>query len=231
MGGLSPPSLYLSIMKTIIRKLLREELTLLSNFDKLMNSFKEDFPEDLRSVVDSISDYVKEYVRENGFNIKFLNSCVSGTGFKGVRTKNFIIICSPMQIENIGDFLYTIFHEIRHEEQMGKLKIDNPLTGQLEDFEKLFEDYWKLELDADEFAKEKIANIVLMFNIPIGTAKQNFKLSSYVENYPSASKTVKNFMRTIVSDIQKMKKSGMEYTDIADHPVVKNHLEKLENFF
>jgi hypothetical protein len=38
-------------------------------------------------------------------------------------------------------------------------------------------------------------------------------------------------MRTIVSDIQKMKKSGMEYTDIADHPVVKNHLEKLENFF
>jgi len=231
MGGLSPPSLYLSIMKTIIRKLLREELTLLSNFDKLMNSFKEDFPEDLRSVVDSISDYVKEYVRENGFNIKFLNSCVSGTGFKGVRTKNFIIICSPAQIENIGDFLYTIFHEIRHEEQMGKLKIDNPLTGQLEDFEKLFEDYWKLELDADEFAKEKIANIVLMFNIPIGTAKQNFKLSSYVENYPSASKTVKNFMRTIVSDIQKMKKSGMEYTDIADHPVVKNHLEKLENFF
>jgi len=231
MGGSSPPSLYLSIMKTIIRKLLREELTLLSNFDKLMNSFKEDFPEDLRSVVDSISDYVKEYVRENGFNIKFLNSCVSGTGFKGVRTKNFIIICSPMQIENIGDFLYTIFHEIRHEEQMGKLKIDNPLTGQLEDFEKLFEDYWKLELDADEFAKEKIANIVLMFDIPIGTAKQNFKLSSYVENYPSASKTVKNFMRTIVSDIQKMKKSGMEYTDIADHPVVKNHLEKLENFF
>jgi hypothetical protein len=123
-------------MKTNLRKIIREELTVLSNFDKLINSFRSDFPQDLQNKVDSISLYVKNYVRENGFNIKFLNSC--RTGFKGVRTNNFIIICSPMQIENIGDFLYTIFHEIRHEEQMGKLKIDNPLTGQLEDFEKLF---------------------------------------------------------------------------------------------
>ncbi len=136
-----------------------------------------------------------------------------------------------MQIENIGDFLYTIFHEIRHEEQIGKLKIDNPLTGQLEDFEKLFEDYWKLELDADEFAKKKISELVLKFGIPIGTAKQNFRLSPYVENYPSTSKMVKNYMKTIVDDIKNMRKSGMEYNDIADHPVVKNHLEKLEEFF
>ncbi len=218
-------------MKTDIRKLLREELTLLSNFDKLMNSFKTDFPQELQNKVDSISSYVKDYVRQNGFNIKFLNFCSSKTGYKGVRTANFIIICSPTQIENIGDFLYTIFHEIRHEEQMGKLKIDNPLSGQLENFEKLFEDYWKLELDADEFAKKKISEMVLKFNIPIGTAKQNFRLSNYVENYPSASKMVKNFMKTIVSDIQNMRKSGMEYNDIADHPVVKNHLEKLEEFF
>ncbi len=194
-----------------------------------MNSFKSDFPQELHNKVDSISSYVKEYVRENGFNIKFLNSC--RTGFKGVRTNQFIIICSPAQIENIGDFLYTIFHEIRHEEQMGKLKIDNPLTGQLEDFEKFFEDYWQLELDADEFAKKKISELVLKFNIPIGTAKQNFRLSPYVEKYPSTSKMVKNYMKTIVDDIQKMRKSGMEYNDIADHPVVKNHLEKLEDFF
>jgi hypothetical protein len=216
-------------MKTNLRKIIREELTVLSNFDKLINSFRSDFPQDLQNKVDSISLYVKNYVRENGFNIKFLNSC--RTGFKGVRTNNFIIICSPMQIENIGDFLYTIFHEIRHEEQMGKLKIDNPLTGQLEDFEKLFEDYWKLELDADEFAKKKISELVLKFGIPIGTAKQNFRLSPYVENYPSTSKMVKNYMKTIVDDIKNMRKSGMEYNDIADHPVVKNHLEKLEDFF
>jgi hypothetical protein len=216
-------------MKTNLRKIIREELTVLSNFDKLINSFRSDFPQDLQNKVDSISLYVKNYVRENGFNIKFLNSC--RTGFKGVRTNNFIIICSPMQIENIGDFLYTIFHEIRHEEQIGKLKIDNPLTGQLEDFEKLFEDYWKLELDADEFAKKKISELVLKFGIPIGTAKQNFRLSPYVENYPSTSKMVKNYMKTIVDDIKNMRKSGMEYNDIADHPVVKNHLEKLEEFF
>jgi hypothetical protein len=216
-------------MKTNLKKIIREELTVLSNFDKLINSFRSDFPQDLQNKVDSISLYVKNYVRENGFNIKFLNSC--RTGFKGVRTNNFIIICSPMQIENIGDFLYTIFHEIRHEEQMGKLKIDNPLTGQLEDFEKLFEDYWKLELDADEFAKKKISELVLKFGIPIGTAKQNFRLSTYVENYPSTSKMVKNYMKTIVDDIKSMRKSGMEYNDIADHPVVKNHLEKLEDFF
>jgi len=216
-------------MKTNLRKIIREELTVLSNFDKLINSFRSDFPQDLQNKVDSISLYVKNYVRENGFNIKFLNSC--RTGFKGVRTNNFIIICSPMQIENIGDFLYTIFHEIRHEEQIGKLKIDNPLTGQLEDFEKLFEDYWKLELDADEFAKKNISELVLKFGIPIGTAKQNFRLSPYVENYPSTSKMVKNYMKTIVDDIKNMRKSGMEYNDIADHPVVKNHLEKLEEFF
>jgi hypothetical protein len=216
-------------MKTNLRKIIREELTVLSNFDKLMNSFRKDFPQELQSKVDSISSYVKEYVRENGFNIKFLNSC--RTGFKGVRTNQFIIICSPMQIEKIGDFLYTIFHEIRHEEQISKLKINNPLIGQLEDFEKLFEDYWKLELDADEFAKKKISELVLKFGIPIGTAKQNFSLSPYVENYPSTSKMVKNYMKTIVDDIKNMRKSGMEYNDIADHPVVKNHLEKLEDFF
>jgi DNA-directed RNA polymerase sigma subunit (sigma70/sigma32) len=134
-------------------------------------------------------------------------------------------------MENIGDFLYTIFHEIRHEEQMSKLKISNPLTGQLEDFEKLFEEYWKLELDADEFAKRKISELVLNLNIPMDIGKKNFRLSPYVENYPSASKMVENHLRMVVTDIKNMKKSGMEYNDIADHPIVKNHLEKLEELF
>jgi hypothetical protein len=216
-------------MKTNLRKIIREELTVLSNFDKLMNSFKSNFPQELHNKVDSISSYVKDYVRQNGFNIKFLNSC--RTGFKGVRTNQFIIICSPMQMENIGDFLYTIFHEIRHEEQMSKFKISNPLTGQLEDFEKLFKEYWKLELDADEFAKRKISELILNLNIPVDITKKNFRLSPYVENYPSASKMIENHLRMVVTDIKNMKKSGMEYSDIADHPIVKNHLEKLEEFF
>jgi hypothetical protein len=216
-------------MKTNLRKIIREELTVLSNFDKLMNSFKSNFPQELHNKVDSISSYVKDYVRQNGFNIKFLNSC--RTGFKGVRTNQFIIICSPMQMENIGDFLYTIFHEIRHEEQMSKFKISNPLNGQLEDFEKLFKEYWKLELDADEFAKRKISELILNLNIPVDITKKNFRLSPYVENYPSASKMIENHLRMVVTDIKNMKKSGMEYSDIADHPIVKNHLEKLEEFF
>jgi DNA-directed RNA polymerase sigma subunit (sigma70/sigma32) len=136
-----------------------------------------------------------------------------------------------MQMENIGDFLYTIFHEIRHEEQMSKFKISNPLTGQLEDFEKLFKEYWKLELDADEFAKRKISELILNLNIPVDITKKNFRLSPYVENYPSASKMIENHLRMVVTDIKNMKKSGMEYSDIADHPIVKNHLEKLEEFF
>ncbi len=216
-------------MKTNIIKLIREELTVLSNFDKLMNSFKSKFPQEHQDKIENISSYVKNYVRKNGFNIKFLNNC--RTGFKGVRTKKFIIICSPSEMENIGDFLYTIFHEIRHEEQMSKLKIDNPLIGELEDFEKIFEEYWKLELDADEFAKKKISELILNLNIPIDIAKINFRLSDYVENYPSASKMVENQLRMIVDYIRNMKKMGMEYTDIADHPIVKNHLEKLEDFF
>jgi hypothetical protein len=216
-------------MKTNIIKLIREELTVLSNFDKLMNSLKSNFPQEHEDKIENISSYVKNYVKQNGFNIKFLNNC--RTGFKGVRTKKFIIICSPSEMENIGDFLYTIFHEIRHEEQMSKLKIDNPLMGELEDFEKIFEEYWKLELDADEFAKKKISELILNLNIPIDIAKINFRLSDYVENYPSSSKMVENQLRMIVNYIKNMKKSGMEYNDIIDHPIVKNHLEKLEELF
>lgn len=221
--------MYLLSMNTSLKKIIKEELSALSNFDKVTNSFKKLFPEEHQGKVDLINSYVKNYVRQNGFNIKFLSSC--SVGFKGVRTNKFIIICSPSQMESLGDFIYTIFHEIRHEEQMSKLKIDNPLTGQLEDFEKLFKEYWKLELDADEFAKKKISELIISLSIPIEVAKKNFKLSPYVENYPSASKMIENQMRLLVSQIRDMKKSGMEYNDIADHPIVKTHLGKLENFF
>jgi hypothetical protein len=42
---------------------------------------------------------------------------------------------------------------------------------------------------------------------------------------------VENQLRMIVNYIKNMKKSGMEYNDIIDHPIVKNHLEKLEELF
>ena len=130
----------------------------MSNFSRLLDRFKYSFPSELESKVDLIENFVVNYIRENGINVKFLNSC--STGFQGVRTRDQIIICSPISMETIGDFLYTIFHEIRHEQQIRDLKMLNPLTDfDLEDFEALYEQYWNMELDADEFAKEMVAKL------------------------------------------------------------------------
>lgn len=193
-----------------------------------MNSFKNKFPDESKNKVDEISEYIKNYVEENGFILKFLNSC--SAPYKGVRTEKFIIICSPSSIETFGDFIYTIFHEIRHEEQMREVNAENPLTGNLEDFEKVFEKYWELEIDADTFAKKKIAELVLKMKIP-KEVYNNFNVSGYIENYPSMSKQVKNMLQVITSQINKMREMGIEYNDIADHPIVKSQIDKLEDLF
>ena len=72
-----------------------------------LDKFKNSFPEDLQSKIDVIENFVVNYIQENDLNVKFLNSC--SAGFKGVRTRDQIIICSPISMETIGDFLYTIF--------------------------------------------------------------------------------------------------------------------------
>jgi len=198
-----------------------------SNFDRLVNHFKNYFPDEQKNKVSEIKDFVKDYIQENNFTIKFLNAC---PGYSGVRTRDQIIICAPMNMLTIGDFLYTIFHEIRHEEQMTKFKLENPLSGDLEDFETLYKKYWNLELDADRFAKEMIAKLVIKLNIPIEFAKQQFTLSQYIENYPLMSKMVEMSLKNIITQIKQMKKSGEEYTDIADHPMVKKYIDKLESF-
>ena len=100
----------------------------------------------------------------------------------------------------------------------------------LEDFEKLYQQYWEMELDADQFAKNMIAKLVIKLNIPIWFAKGQFGLSYYIEQYPSMSKSVEMSLRSIVSTIQHLKKSGAEYEDIQDHPMVKRVIDKLENF-
>jgi hypothetical protein len=134
-------------------------------------------------------------------------------------------------MSTIGDFLYTIFHEIRHEHQIRDIKMPNPLTEfDLEDFEALADQYWKMELDADEFAKNMVAKIVIKLGIPIEVAKKLFSLSPYIENYPSASRMVRGHLFQIVNGIKEIKKSGAEYEDIQDHPMVKRHIDKLENF-
>jgi hypothetical protein len=109
--------------------------------------------------------------------------------------------------------------------------MDNPLNDyDLEVFEKLYNQYWELELDADQFAKNMIAKLIIKLNIPIDFAKKEFSLSGYIEDYPSMSKSVEMSLRMIINDIKRIKKSGGEFTDIQDHPMVKNHLKDLEKF-
>lgn len=201
----------------------------MSNLSRLLNQFRQNFPEELKPKVDVIEKFIVDYINKNEINVKFLNSC--STGFSGVRTRDQVIICSPMNMKTMGDFLYTIFHEIRHEQQVRDIKMLNPLTDfDLEDFEALAEQYWEMELDADQFAKNMVAKIVIKLGIPIEDAKNLFTLSPYIQNYPSMSKMVTSSLAQIVAGIKQMKKSGAEYEDIQDHPMVKRFIDKLENF-
>jgi hypothetical protein len=216
-------------MKDIIRKIIKEELKTKSNFDKVADSFVQKFPEELKPKIEKIKNFVKSYIRKNGYTVKFLNSCA--TGYHGVRTKDQIIICSPTNIQTIGDFIYTIFHEIRHEQQVSEIKMPNPLSDfSLDNFQKIYDQYWEMELDADQFAKNKIATLVYMLDIPEDIAMKQFRLSSYIENYPFSSKMIELSLRQIIEYIKRMKKSGEEYEDIQDHPMVKQYLNKLEDF-
>lgn len=200
-----------------------------SNLDRLMDQFKSKFPNELKSIVPLIGKFVSDYIIKNNIKIKFLNSCM--TGFSGVRTKDQVIICAPSQMTTIGDFLYTIFHEIRHEYQIRDIKMPNPLIEfDLEDFENLADQYWEMELDADQFAKNMVAKIIIKLGIPIETAKGLFALSQYIENYPSMSRMIRGHLTQIVNGIKEIKKSGAEYEDIQDHPIVKRHIDKLEDF-
>lgn len=201
----------------------------MSNLSRLLDKFKMKFPDAYKSKVDDIEKFIVNYIIKNEFNVKFLNSC--STGFSGVRTREQIIICSPSNMNTIGDFLYTIFHEIRHEQQVRDIEMLNPLQDfDLEDFEKLYDQYWEMELDSDQFAKNMIASLVIKLGIPMEIAVSQFGLSDYITNYPNMSQMIKNQMRMIVATIKELKKSGAEYIDIQDHPMVKRHLERLENF-
>jgi hypothetical protein len=220
-------------MRNLIKQIIREvsEENPKSNLNRLLEKFKMNFPDELKPKINMIEEFVVDYIQDHNFTVKFLNSC--STGFAGVRTKDQIIICSPNAMSTFGDFIYTVFHEIRHDEQMDKSKLglDNPLSDyDLDDFEKIAQQYWELELDADRFGKEMIAKLVIKLEIPIEVAEKQFKLSPYVEHYPSLSKVVISQLRMIVNMIKEIKESGGEYSDIQDHPMIKRHLDRLENF-
>lgn len=197
-----------------------------SNFDRIMDDYIEGFPDEMKDSSNKLKNLIKNYISKTNFTIKFLNSC--SVGFAGVRTKDQIIICKPTS--GFGDFIYTIFHEIRHEEQISKIKMPNPLSEfDLNDFEKLYKQYWEMELDADQFAKNKVAQLVIKSGIPLEFAKKKLSLSQYVENYPTMSRMIRSQILGIVNEIKKMRMAGQEYTDIQDMPLVKKYLDKLEN--
>lgn len=219
-------------MKNLIKQILREisEEKPQSNLNRLLEKFKNEFPEELTPKIDSLEKFVVDYIQDHNFTVKFLNSC--STGFAGVRTKDQVIICAPSSMSTLGDLIYTIFHEIRHEEQMDKNRfgLENPLTDyDLEDFEKIAKKYWELEMDADRFGKEMIAKLVIKLGIPVEIAKKHLKLSPYIENYPKMSGMTLHSLKQIIDSIKDMKKKGEEFTDIQDHPFVKRHLDRLEN--
>lgn len=200
-----------------------------SNFDKILEKFKDNFPEKYQNKMSLINKFVQNYVNKNKFKVKFLNAC---TSFSGVRTKDQIIICSPNQMNTLGDFLYTLFHEIRHEQQISQINMPNPLTDfDLENFEKIYEQYWEMELDADQFAKNMVGKLIHSLEIPIEVARENFKLSEYIKTYPQSSYRIRGMLQNVISVIEEMKSKGMEYSDIQDHPMVKPYLSKLENLF
>lgn len=198
-----------------------------SNFDKIMDEYISKFPQELKKNGEILKDLIKNYISKTGYSVKFLNYC--GTGFAGVRTKDQVIICKPGG--SLGDFVYTIFHELRHEQQVSDIKMPNPITEfDLEDFEKLFEQYWEMELDADQFAKNMVAKLVMKSQLPIEFAKENLKLSGYIQQYPTMSMQIGNHLKQIINIVKSLKKQGVEINDIQDIPMVKQHLDKLEDF-
>ena len=199
-----------------------------SNLDMVFSEFQKKFPEQYLQQFDNIKKFISKYIISNKYNIKFVKNCSSGVF--GVRTKDYIIICSPTKMATFGDFIYTLFHEIRHESQISKIKMTDPLSEMdFEDFESLYKQYWEMELDADQFAKNMVGQIVKKLNIPIEIAQQHLSLSDYVKNYPSMSKMIELQLKQIVSEIKKLKNKG-EYKNISDHPLVKNLIDKVEPF-
>jgi hypothetical protein len=196
-----------------------------TNYQAVINNFKKILPNNYSNKIDEVFDDIKTFIEKEGFVLKVLNNCQ--VGFKGVRTKNFIIICSPHTYNNLADLVYVIFHEIRHEIQMGKLKQINPLSGDIENFEELYEMYWDMEMDAHEYGLEWVQKVGNIINLP----KEYYTLTSMITTYPSMSKMVKTQIQQIHKTINGLKQNGYDYNDISDLPMIKSLVDKLEDLF
>jgi tRNA G26 N,N-dimethylase Trm1 len=110
---------------------------------------------------------------------------------------------------------------------MGKLNKINPLSGDIENFEELYDMYWEMEMDAHKFGLEWVEKIDKILNLPT----ENYELSYQIEDYPLMSDRVKYEIEHINELIRDLKSKGYEYSDISDLPLIKNIIDKLENFF
>ena len=200
-----------------------------NNLDKILDKFAEFNPTLTPEISNSVKSFVMDFLKDKNYNIKFLPFCPS---YSGVRTKDQIIVCSPSQMQSLGDFIYTLFHEIRHEQQISEIKMTNPLSEMdLDDFENLYQKYWEMELDADQYAKNMLKTLIGKLNMEKKKIPLLFKTSEFINNYPQASDVIKENLTRIVRSIKQMKKEGIKYDDIQDHPMVKPFIEKLEPFY
>jgi hypothetical protein len=212
-------------LKNKIRKILREEVEIKSNYDLIIDNFKNLLPKEYHEKIDEVFKHIKDFIISEGFKIKVLNNCQ--VPYLGARTKKFIILCSPKNYRSLADLVYLIFHEIRHEIQMGKLKMRNPMAGDIENFDELYKMYWDLEIDAHNYGLEWVNKVKDMINLP----DNYYRLSQNIVNYPSIGHHIRNMVEQMNNTIKKLKSEGHEYSDLGDLPMIKNIIDKLEDLF
>jgi hypothetical protein len=210
---------------TLLEDIVPNEIKPTSNYERVINKFRKDIPEDKHKEYNLIAEKIKDFIQERGYIIKIINSC--NTGFKGVRTNKAIILCSPELFPNFASFVYILFHELRHEQQMSEFDLKNSYMGDVEDFEEFFKIYWEMEMDADNYGKEWFKKIGDVLKLPSDV----YYLDNMIKNYPSMSNQVRQMTLHLHREIQTLKSRGMTYTDISDLDIVKKHLHSLEDMF
>ena len=210
---------------TVLGDIVPNGLKTTSNYERIINKFRKDIPEDKINEFNLISKKIQDFVQDRGYVIKVLNSC--NTGFKGVRTSNMIIICSPEMFPNFASFVYILFHELKHEQQMKDFEMKDSYMGDIEDFEEFFKIYWDMEMDADNYGKDWVKKIGDVLQLP----KEVYHLDRMIESYPTMSNMIRQMMLHLHTEVQTLKSKGFSYTDIGDLDIVKRHLHNLEDMF
>jgi len=210
---------------TVLEDIIPNGLKTPSNYDRVIDGFKNKIPYEYHHNLDVMFDRVKDFIQDRGFNLKVINGCQ--TGYRGVRTRDSIILCSPESIPNLASFVYVLFHELKHEQQMSEFGLADSYMGDIEDFEEFYNIYWDMEMDADKYGKDWVKKIGDVLKLP----EEYYQLDQMITNYPMMSTMVRQMMTQLHTQVQKLKKQGMTYTDISDLDIVKRHLDKLEDMF